>query len=170
LEVAPGEALVRAKLGRVLFELQRYDEAQREFDSAIGLGPNEGSHEFWHGRVQEEISQREKRKRAISDRNPADHEGGSDEWQTKSLEAMKRSLSKPWMSEPWERSYAEAYVKHLEGRLWEMRMTGRDGISRAIYVRAAGPRAVVVRVFVKKTEKTPRRELEIAHQRAKEVV
>ena len=64
----------------------------------------------------------------------------------------------------------EPYVKHLEGRLWEMRMTGRDGISRAIYVRAAGPRAVVVRVFVKKTEKTPRRELAIAHQRAKEVI
>ena len=32
------------------------------------------------------------------------------------------------------------------------------------------PRAVVVRVFAKKTEKTPRRELEIAHRRAKEVV
>ena len=29
-------------------------------------------------------------------------------------------------------------VKHLEGRLWELRMTGRDGISRAIYVTAQG--------------------------------
>jgi len=28
----------------------------------------------------------------------------------------------------------EPHVKHLDGRLWEMRMTGRDGISRAIYV------------------------------------
>ena len=26
----------------------------------------------------------------------------------------------------------EPHVKHLEGPLWEMRMTGRDGISRAI--------------------------------------
>lgn len=60
-------------------------------------------------------------------------------------------------------------VKHLEGRLWELRMTGRDGISRAIYVTASGRRVVVVRVFVKKTQKTPPRELEIARQRAKEV-
>ena len=28
-------------------------------------------------------------------------------------------------------------VKHLEDKLWELRITGRDGISRAIYVRRA---------------------------------
>ena len=60
-------------------------------------------------------------------------------------------------------------VKHLEGRLWEMRLTGRDGISRAIYLTAAVRRVVIVRVFIKKTQKTPPRELEIARQRAKEV-
>jgi len=64
----------------------------------------------------------------------------------------------------------EPYVKHLEGRLWEMRMTGRDGISRAIYVTAIGQRVVVVRAFIKKTQKTPRSEIEIAHRRAKEVL
>ena len=58
-------------------------------------------------------------------------------------------------------------VKHLEGKLWELRMTGRDGIARAIYVTAMGRRVVVVRVFIKKTQKTPPRELEIARQRAK---
>lgn len=63
----------------------------------------------------------------------------------------------------------EPYVKHLEGALWEMRMSGRDGISRAIYVTAKGRRVVVVRVFVKKTEKTPRSEIELALRRAKEV-
>ena len=60
-------------------------------------------------------------------------------------------------------------VKHLEGKLWELRMAGRDGISRAIYVTAAGRRVVVVRVFIKKTQKTPPRELEIARERAKEI-
>jgi phage-related protein len=63
----------------------------------------------------------------------------------------------------------EPYVKHLEGRLWEMRMKGRDGIARAAYVTAVGHRVVVVHVFVKKTEKTPRREIETALRRAKEV-
>ena len=63
----------------------------------------------------------------------------------------------------------EPYVKHLEGRLWEMRMKGKDGIARAVYVTATGHRVVVVHVFVKKTQKTPRRELETAPRRAKEV-
>jgi phage-related protein len=48
-------------------------------------------------------------------------------------------------------------------------MKGRDGISRAVYITAKGRRVVVVRVFVKKTQKTPRREIEIARQRAQEV-
>jgi phage-related protein len=41
-----------------------------------------------------------------------------------------------------------------------MRVKGNDGFARAIYVTAAGRRVVVVRVFVKKAQKTPRREIE----------
>jgi len=63
----------------------------------------------------------------------------------------------------------EPYVKHLQGGLWEMRIKGKDGISRAIYVVAKPKRIVVVRVFVKKTQKTPQKELKIALQRAKEI-
>src|ERR1019366_6193524 len=63
----------------------------------------------------------------------------------------------------------EPHVKHLEGPLWEMRITGKDGISRAIYVTAKGRRVVVVRVFVKKTQKTPRREIDLALERARDV-
>jgi phage-related protein len=60
-------------------------------------------------------------------------------------------------------------AKHIEGRLWEIRLTGRKGISRALYVTAAGGRVVIVRVFAKKTQKTPRREIELALSRAKSV-
>jgi phage-related protein len=60
-------------------------------------------------------------------------------------------------------------VKHLEGKLWELRITGRDGISRAIYVTEAVRRVIILRAFVKKSQRTPQRELEIARQRAKEV-
>jgi phage-related protein len=63
----------------------------------------------------------------------------------------------------------EPYVKHLEGPLWEMRMKGKDGIARAAYVTATGRRVVVVHVFPKKTQKTPRREIKKALRRAKEV-
>jgi phage-related protein len=54
-------------------------------------------------------------------------------------------------------------------RLWEIRLTGRDGIARALYVTAGDRRVVVLRVFQKKTQKTPRREIELALQRAKEL-
>ena len=60
----------------------------------------------------------------------------------------------------------EPHVKHLRGRLWEMRLRGRSGIARALYVTAAGRRVVIVRVFVKKTERTPRHEIELALSRA----
>jgi phage-related protein len=63
----------------------------------------------------------------------------------------------------------EPYIRHIEDRLWEMRLRGRDGIARAIYVTANGRRVVILRVFVKKTQKTPRREIELARRRAKEV-
>jgi phage-related protein len=63
----------------------------------------------------------------------------------------------------------EPHVKHLEGPIWEMRMSGRDGISRALYLTARGRRVVVVRAFVKRTQKTPRREIELALRRAEEV-
>lgn len=58
-------------------------------------------------------------------------------------------------------------VKHLEGKLWELRITGRDGIARAITITASPRKLTILRVFIKKTQKTPRNELETARRRAK---
>jgi phage-related protein len=58
------------------------------------------------------------------------------------------------------------HVRPLAGKLWEIRATGRDGIARAIYVTASGRRIVIVHVFVKKTQKTPKREIATAKERA----
>ncbi len=63
----------------------------------------------------------------------------------------------------------QPHVKHLQQSLWEMRMKGRDGISRAVYVTASGKRVVIVRAFIKKSQKTPQREIKLALQRAKEL-
>ncbi len=63
----------------------------------------------------------------------------------------------------------EPHVKHLRGPIWEMRMKGKDGISRALYVTAVGRRVIVVRAFIKKTQKTPNREIDLALKRAKEI-
>lgn len=63
----------------------------------------------------------------------------------------------------------EPHVKHLTGKVWEMRTSGRDGIARALYQAARGQRIVVLRDFVKKTQKTPQSEIDIALARAKEM-
>jgi phage-related protein len=63
----------------------------------------------------------------------------------------------------------EPHVKHVVGKLWEMRMSGRSGIARALYQAASGKRVVVLRVFIKKTQKTPASEIDIALERAKEI-
>jgi phage-related protein len=64
----------------------------------------------------------------------------------------------------------EPHVKHLEGRLWELRAKAQEGIARGIYVTMTGRRVVVLHVFVKKTQKLPRRALEIARARLKQVL
>jgi len=50
-----------------------------------------------------------------------------------------------------------------------MRLKGGNGIARALYVTAAVQRVVIVRAFVKKAEKTPRREIDLALVRARSV-
>ena len=58
------------------------------------------------------------------------------------------------------------HVKPLGNKLWEMRLSGRAGIARSIYLTASERRIVILRTFVKKTRKTPAAELEIARRRA----
>lgn len=63
----------------------------------------------------------------------------------------------------------EPHVKHLDGKLWELRAKASEGIARGIYVTARGRRVIVLHVFVKKTQKTPRAALELARERMKQV-
>ena len=63
----------------------------------------------------------------------------------------------------------EPHVKHLQGPLWEIRLTGRAGIARALYVTMRQQRVIVVRAFVKKTQKTPPGEIALALARLKDV-
>lgn len=61
------------------------------------------------------------------------------------------------------------YVRPIRQKLWEIRMTGRDGIARGIYVARTGQRLVVLHVFVKKTMTTPRQAIETALARLKRI-
>lgn len=61
------------------------------------------------------------------------------------------------------------YVRHLQDKLWEIRAKGRSGIARALYVAVIGRRVVILRVFVKKTQKTSPGEIALALSRVKEI-
>lgn len=61
------------------------------------------------------------------------------------------------------------HIRPLQDKLWEMRMIGRDGIARAIYAAAHGRRLLVLHVFIKKTQTTPQKALQIAHHRLEAV-
>ncbi len=60
------------------------------------------------------------------------------------------------------------HVRPLGEKLWEMRLSGREGIGRAIYTAAAGRRLIVLHAFVKKKQKTPRTALNLALKRLRE--
>lgn len=59
------------------------------------------------------------------------------------------------------------HIRPLESKLWEMRMKGRDGIARAVYAAVQNRRLVVLHVFVKKTQATPRSAIDTALERLK---
>jgi phage-related protein len=63
----------------------------------------------------------------------------------------------------------EPHVRHIRSQLWEIRLKGKSGIARALYVTAKEQRVVILRAFIKKTEKTPTGEIDLALQRAKEL-
>ncbi len=58
----------------------------------------------------------------------------------------------------------EPLVKHIEGKLWELREESNTNIYRILYVFFTGKRIVLLHGFTKKTQKTPRREIELALQ------
>lgn len=57
------------------------------------------------------------------------------------------------------------HVRPLQQKLWEMRMSGRDGIARAVYAAMQDRRRLVLHVFIKKTPRTPRQALQMALKR-----
>jgi phage-related protein len=61
------------------------------------------------------------------------------------------------------------HSRTLGGGLFELRPRGREGIGRALYCFVVGQRVVVLHAFIKKTQVTPQRDLDIARRRMKEV-
>ena len=57
----------------------------------------------------------------------------------------------------------EPNVKHIKDKLWELRIKSASDISRIFYFVAVGKSIVLLHGFVKKTQKTPNREIETAN-------
>jgi phage-related protein len=53
--------------------------------------------------------------------------------------------------------------------LFELRLKGQDGTARVFFCTLVGRRVMMLHSFVKKTQKTPPREIELARNRMKEV-
>lgn len=53
--------------------------------------------------------------------------------------------------------------------LFELRPKGQEGIARVFYCTLVGKRIVIIHGFIKKTQETPRKDLQIAIRRMKEV-
>lgn len=59
------------------------------------------------------------------------------------------------------------HVKCLGDKLWEMRVSWKDGIARGIYILATGKKIVILHAFIKKSQKTPSQAIVTATLRAK---
>jgi phage-related protein len=67
----------------------------------------------------------------------------------------------PHLGMPFTRAMGEG--------LTEIRAKGKEGIGRALFCTAVGQEIVILHAFIKKTQKTPRKDLAIARKRLKEV-
>lgn len=59
-------------------------------------------------------------------------------------------------------------VRKLEAGLWEVRCQIVDGIARVLFT-TQGDKMVLLHGFIKKTQKTPQQDLELARRRAAEL-
>ena len=61
-------------------------------------------------------------------------------------------------------------TRPLDNGLFELRVKGKEGIARVFYCTRIGKRIVMLHMFIKKSQKTPKKELQIAIKRMNEVI
>lgn len=63
----------------------------------------------------------------------------------------------------------EPHTKAFGDGLFELRLKGAEGIARVFFCTLVGKRIVMLHSFIKKSDRTPLREIEVAETRMKEV-
>ena len=61
------------------------------------------------------------------------------------------------------------YTRSLGGGLFELRVKAQEGIGRAFFCYVVNKRVIILHGFIKKTQKTPLQELQLAKERLKKV-
>lgn len=63
----------------------------------------------------------------------------------------------------------EPHTEAFGGGLFELRLKGQEGIARVFFCTLVGRRIIMLHSFIKKTQKTPPREIKLAEARMKEM-
>ncbi|MBI5894001.1 MAG: type II toxin-antitoxin system RelE/ParE family toxin [Deltaproteobacteria bacterium] len=64
----------------------------------------------------------------------------------------------------------EPYTRQVKGKIRELRIKDIQGAIRILYFTYTGKRFILLHGFIKKTEKTPEREIEIAEKRMNDFI
>jgi phage-related protein len=73
------------------------------------------------------------------------------------------------MIEEFGPALGKPYTASMGGGLFEIRSKGKEGIGRSLYCMVKGKEIVILHSFIKKSSKTPKKELNLAKKRMKEI-
>jgi phage-related protein len=73
------------------------------------------------------------------------------------------------MIEEFGPALGKPYTAPMGGGLFEIRSKGKEGIGRSFYCMVKGQEIIILHSFIKKSSKTPKKELNLAKKRMKEI-
>lgn len=86
------------------------------------------------------------------------------------LKAKARTMKMLDLLEEYGTQMGEPHVKHLSRELWELRVRAREGIFRLLFTVRTDRIIILLHGFQKKTERLPKRELDLALRRMREML
>ncbi len=72
------------------------------------------------------------------------------------------------MIEEFGSDLGQPYTSKVEKDIFEIRARGREGIGRSFFCTTKGKEIIILHSFIKKTQKIPKKEIELARKRLKE--
>ena len=73
------------------------------------------------------------------------------------------------MMEEYGPSLGKPYTASIGNGLFEVKAKGKEGIGRSLFCTIKGREIIILHSFIKKSQKTPKKEIDLARKRMKEV-